>query len=145
MALAFGDATLTYAQLDARANQLAHRLREWGVGPESRVGVCLERSLELVVSLLAVLKAGGAYVPFDPGYPAQRLTWMFQDARPTVLLAQEHLVPGLPPTGRAWCAWTRRRRRCRACPCMRPRASRCRTRSRTSSSRPAARAAPRAR
>ncbi|MBN8226873.1 amino acid adenylation domain-containing protein [Corallococcus macrosporus] len=99
VALAFGDATLTYAQLDARANQLAHRLRECGVGPESRVGVCLERSLELVVSLLAVLKAGGAYVPFDPGYPAQRLTWMFQDARPTVLLAQEHLVPGLPPHG----------------------------------------------
>ncbi|RKH08371.1 non-ribosomal peptide synthetase [Corallococcus sp. CA053C] len=97
VALAFEDASLTYAQLDARANQLAHHLRELGVGPESRVGVCLERSLEMVVSLVAVLKAGGAYVPFDPGYPPQRLAWMFEDARPTVLLVQERLLPVLPP------------------------------------------------
>ncbi|MBJ6760929.1 amino acid adenylation domain-containing protein [Myxococcaceae bacterium JPH2] len=97
VALTFEGQSLTYQQLDQRANQLAHHLREHGVGPESRVGLCLERSLELVISLLATLKAGGAYVPMDPGYPAQRLTWMLEDARPTVLVAQQHLLAVLPP------------------------------------------------
>ncbi|RKH61617.1 non-ribosomal peptide synthetase, partial [Corallococcus llansteffanensis] len=96
IALDFEGHTLTYRQLDARANQLAWRLREMGVGPEVRVGVLLERSLELVVALVATLKAGGAYVPFDPAHPAQRLGWMLEDARPAVLLAQEPLLSRLP-------------------------------------------------
>ncbi|WP_338270568.1 non-ribosomal peptide synthetase, partial [Corallococcus caeni] len=96
VALEFEGRTLTYRKLDARANQLAHALIAQGVGPEVRVGLLLERSLELVVALLATLKAGGAYVPFDPAYPAQRLTWMLEDARPAVLLAQEHLLSRLP-------------------------------------------------
>ncbi|NMO14854.1 amino acid adenylation domain-containing protein [Pyxidicoccus fallax] len=97
VALTFEGTSLTYAELDARANQLAWHLRSLGVGPEVRVGLCLERSLEMVVALLATLKAGGAYVPLDPAYPAQRLTWMLEDARPAVLLAQERLLPRLPP------------------------------------------------
>ncbi|RKH74771.1 non-ribosomal peptide synthase/polyketide synthase [Corallococcus aberystwythensis] len=96
VALAFEGRTLTYRELDARANQLAHALIALGVGPEVRVGLLLERSLELVVALLATLKAGGAYVPFDPAYPAQRLAWMLEDARPAILLAQEHLLSRLP-------------------------------------------------
>jgi amino acid adenylation domain-containing protein len=76
----------TYADLNFRANQLAHRLRELGVGPEVLVGVCIERSLDLVVAILAVLKAGGAYVPLDPSYPAQRLEFMMLDAGMPVLL-----------------------------------------------------------
>ncbi|RKH14792.1 amino acid adenylation domain-containing protein [Corallococcus sp. CA053C] len=96
VALVFEGTALTYRELDARANQLAHALIALGVGPEVRVGLLLERSLELVVALLATLKAGGAYVPFDPAYPAQRLTWMLEDARPAVLLAQEGLLSRLP-------------------------------------------------
>ena len=78
--MVFEDRTLTYAALDAHANRLAHRLRDLGVGPDVLVGVCAERSLELVVGLLAVLKAGGAYLPLDPEYPAGRLTDMVSDA-----------------------------------------------------------------
>ncbi|MBJ6763015.1 amino acid adenylation domain-containing protein [Myxococcaceae bacterium JPH2] len=96
VALEYDGARLTYRELDARANQLAHALRARGVGPESRVGLCVERSLEMVVGLLGTLKAGGAYVPLDPGYPPERLTWMLEDARPTVLLAQERLLSRLP-------------------------------------------------
>ncbi|WP_164003055.1 non-ribosomal peptide synthetase, partial [Pyxidicoccus caerfyrddinensis] len=96
VALCFEGESLTYRQLDARANQLAWHLRSLGVGPEVRVGLFLERSLEMVVALLATLKAGGAYVPLDPDYPAQRLAWMIEDARPAVLLAQERLLPHLP-------------------------------------------------
>ncbi|TNV64185.1 non-ribosomal peptide synthase/polyketide synthase, partial [Corallococcus exiguus] len=96
VAVTFEETALTYAQLDARANQLAWHLRSMGVGPEVRVGLMLERSLELVVALLATLKAGGAYVPLDPALPAQRLAWMFEDARPAVVLIQERLVARLP-------------------------------------------------
>ncbi|MDW6091096.1 amino acid adenylation domain-containing protein [Vibrio rhizosphaerae] len=85
-AVIFEDQTLSYAGLNARANQLAHWLIEQGVRPDSRVAVCLERSCELVVSLLAILKAGGAYVPLDPGYPAERLTYMLSDSAPVALL-----------------------------------------------------------
>ncbi|HEU4562240.1 MAG TPA: amino acid adenylation domain-containing protein, partial [Longimicrobium sp.] len=97
VAVVFEGAELTYAELDARANRLAHYLRALGVGPEVRVGVCLERSLELPVSVLGVLKAGGAYVPLDPGYPAQRLAYMLADAGISVLLTQEGLRSALPP------------------------------------------------
>ncbi|PTL75144.1 non-ribosomal peptide synthetase [Vitiosangium sp. GDMCC 1.1324] len=96
IALTFEGQSLTYRELDSRANQLAWHLRSLGVGPESRVGLCLERSLEMVVALLATHKAGGAYVPLDPAYPQERLGWMLEDARPTVLLAQERLLSRLP-------------------------------------------------
>ncbi len=87
---------LTYAALDARANQLAHFLRSLGVGPETRVGVLLERSPEMVVALLAVLKAGGAYVPLDPSYPRQRLAFILEDARAPVLITQARLRELIP-------------------------------------------------
>ena len=95
-ALLFAEQTLSYAELDQRANRLAHKLREQGVGPEVLVGVALERSLELVIGLLAVLKAGGAYVPLDPDYPADRLAYMMQDSGIGLLLTQQALVARLP-------------------------------------------------
>ncbi|WP_437715402.1 amino acid adenylation domain-containing protein [Sorangium sp. So ce448] len=98
-ALEFEGEALTYAELDRRANQLAWYLRELGVGPEVPVGVCLERSIELVVGLLAILKAGGAYVPFDPSYPPERLRVMLEDAAAPVLLTERRLVDTLPPAG----------------------------------------------
>jgi amino acid adenylation domain-containing protein len=96
VAVVFEDRTLTYAALDAHANRLAHRLRDLGVGPDVLVGVCAERSLELVVGLLAVLKAGGAYVPLDPEYPAGRLTDMVSDAALRVVLLQGAAIEALP-------------------------------------------------
>nr|WP_262416021.1 non-ribosomal peptide synthase/polyketide synthase [Pseudomonas fluorescens] len=79
---------LTYRELNARANQLAHHLREQGVQPDSRVAICVERGLDLVVGLLGILKAGGAYVPLDPGYPAERLAYMLKDSAPVAVLVQ---------------------------------------------------------
>jgi amino acid adenylation domain-containing protein len=90
------DDRLTFAELEARANRLAHRLRGLGVGPEARVGICMERSAEMVVSLYAVMKAGGAYVPLDPAWPGERLGWMAHDAGLAVLLTQARLRDGLP-------------------------------------------------
>jgi amino acid adenylation domain-containing protein len=87
---------LTYAELDVRANRWARTLRHAGVRAETLVGVCLERSPEMVVALLAVLKAGGAYVPIDPSYPEERLAYMLVDSQAKVLLTQERLVPRLP-------------------------------------------------
>jgi amino acid adenylation domain-containing protein len=98
VALAFEGRTLTYRALDQRANQLARVLRRHGVGPEALVGVCMHRSLELVVALCAVLKAGGAYVPLDPSFPADRLAFILADARPRVILADPDLAAGLPPS-----------------------------------------------
>jgi amino acid adenylation domain-containing protein len=95
-AVCFQEQQLTYQQLDRRANQLASQLATLGVGPDVLVGVCMERSLELVIALLGVLKAGGAYVPLDPDYPGERLAFMLQDAAPTVLLTQSHLAARLP-------------------------------------------------
>ena len=89
VALVFEDQSLTYAELDAKATQLAHRLRRLGVGPESRVGILLDRSLELVVALLGVLKSGAAYVPLDAEYPAERLAFMAQDAGLSLVLTSE--------------------------------------------------------
>src|SRR5262249_52936329 len=97
LALVFEDQQVTYRQLDARANDVAHELRLSGVVPEVRVAVCLERSIELVVGVLAILKAGGAYVPLDPSYPVQRLAWMLEDAKAPVLVTQERLASHLPP------------------------------------------------
>ncbi|HEX8430060.1 MAG TPA: amino acid adenylation domain-containing protein, partial [Longimicrobium sp.] len=91
-ALVFGSDTLTYAELNGRASQLAHHLRELGVTPGARVAICIEHSPEMVVALLAVLKAGGAYVPLDPSHPADRLRDTLDDSAPTVLLTQGALA-----------------------------------------------------
>jgi len=95
-ALAFAGTRLNYAQLNARANRLAHKLIELGVGPESLVGIAVERSIEMVVGLLAILKAGGAYVPLDPDYPQDRLRYMIEDSGVEWLLTQASLVDSLP-------------------------------------------------
>jgi amino acid adenylation domain-containing protein/non-ribosomal peptide synthase protein (TIGR01720 family) len=92
VAVAFEGGTLSYRALDRRANRLAHRLARLGVGPDVRVGICVERSLELAVAVLAALKADGAYVPLDPEYPEERLRWMLADSAPAVLLVQERLA-----------------------------------------------------
>ncbi len=96
MALAFGEQHLTYAELNARANQLARLLQSRGVGPEVPVGVFMERSLEMVVSLYGILKAGGAYVPLDPEDPKPRLLHMLSAARMPVLLTQSRLADQVP-------------------------------------------------
>jgi amino acid adenylation domain-containing protein len=96
VALVFEDQHMTYGELNARANQLAHHLHALGVGPEVLVGICMERSLEMVIALLGVLKAGGAYVPLDPTYPLERLAFMYEDAQPLLLLTQQHLQSKLP-------------------------------------------------
>ncbi len=96
VAVVFEDEQLTYQELNERSNQLAHYLRKLGVGPEVLVGICIERSLEMVVGLLGILKSGGAYVPLDPSYPQEHLGFMLDDARPFVLLTQERLLGKLP-------------------------------------------------
>ncbi|MBY4899382.1 non-ribosomal peptide synthetase, partial [Cupriavidus sp. AU9028] len=98
IALAFGEDTMTYAALNRRANALAYRLREHGVGPDVPVGVLAERSFEMVVALLAILKAGGAYVPFDPDYPSDRLAYMIEDSGVALVLTQraEALPASMP-------------------------------------------------
>ena len=92
VAVVFEDSQLTYQELNSKANQLAHYLRQNGVKPEILVGICCDRSLEMVVSLLAVLKAGGAYVPLDPSYPPERLQFMVEDSNLAVLLTQAKLL-----------------------------------------------------
>jgi nonribosomal peptide synthetase DhbF len=91
IAVVHGDQALTYAELNARANRLAHHLRQLGVGPDDRVAICVERSPAMIVGLLGILKAGGAYVPLDPNYPAERLAYMLADSAPSVLLTQSAL------------------------------------------------------
>lgn len=95
-AVVFEDQQLTYAQLNAQANQLAHHLQKIGVGPEVLVGLYVERSLSMIVGLLGILKAGGAYLPLDPALPTESLTLRLQDAQAQVLLTQQSLVNTLP-------------------------------------------------
>ena len=95
-ALVFERETLSYEELNRRANQLAHELRAHGVGPDVLCGVAMERSIEMVVALLAILKAGGAYVPFEPSSPRERLRFMAEDAGVRVLLTQESLLDAMP-------------------------------------------------
>ncbi len=97
VAVVCDDRQLTYAELNARANQLAHQLTALGVGPEVLVGICLERSLDLIVGLLGILKAGGAYVPLDPSYPTARVAFMLSDTHAPVLVTQQALLAQLPP------------------------------------------------
>ncbi|MCP4700309.1 MAG: amino acid adenylation domain-containing protein, partial [Gammaproteobacteria bacterium] len=91
-ALVFKDKQLSYGELNLRANQLAHHLRTLGVGPEVLAGICMERSLEMIIGLFGILKAGGAYVPLDPAYPEERLAFMQEDSRVSVLLTQKSLA-----------------------------------------------------
>ncbi|MBF8743711.1 non-ribosomal peptide synthetase, partial [Pseudomonas guariconensis] len=98
-ALTFADRQLDYAELNARANQLAHLLIARGVGPDVLVGIAAERSLDMVVGLLAILKAGGAYVPLDPEYPRERLAYMLEDSGVKLLLTQRRLLADLPVEG----------------------------------------------
>ncbi|TRX72851.1 non-ribosomal peptide synthetase [Pseudomonas mangiferae] len=107
LALSLGERHLSYSELNAWANRLAHLLRERGVGPDTVVGIAVERSLEMVVGLLAVLKAGGAYVPLDPAYPSERLGWMIEDSGMALVLTQAALQPRLPlPAGLPWLCLT---------------------------------------
>ncbi len=101
VAVEFEGQQLTYRELNARANQLAHLLRKRGVGPDVLVGVCMERSLNMVVALLGILKAGGAYLPLDPGFPQERLRFMLQDAAVATVVSQASLAAGLPQSGAA--------------------------------------------
>jgi len=95
VAVVFENQQLTYRELNQQANQLAHHLQTLGVRPEVLVGICVERSLEMVVGLLGILKAGGAYVPLDPHYPQERLSYMLEDAQVSVILTQQHLLEKL--------------------------------------------------
>lgn len=96
IAVVFEDQQLTYAELNTRANQLAQKLQTLGVKPETRVGICVERSLDLIVAMLSILKAGGAYLPLDPAFPRDRIAFMMEDAQISVLLTQTHLLSTLP-------------------------------------------------
>lgn len=96
VALVFEEKSLTFAELNRRANRLAHSLIALGVGPEVIVGIILERSIDMIVAMLGVLKAGGAYLPMDPNNPADRLAFMMQDARVPVVLTHSHLLDRLP-------------------------------------------------
>jgi len=96
VAVSFGEQEISYRELNSRANQLAHYLRSLGVGPDVCVGLCLERSVDLAVALVAILKAGGAYVPLDPAYPLERLTLMLEDAQIGIIISTEKLMDVLP-------------------------------------------------
>ncbi|NEO40921.1 MAG: amino acid adenylation domain-containing protein [Moorea sp. SIOASIH] len=96
VAVVFETQQLTYRELNSRINQLAHYLRSLGVKPETLVGICVERSIEMVVGVLGILKAGGAYVPLDPVYPQERLAYMLEDAQVSLLLTQQQLLERLP-------------------------------------------------
>ncbi|HEY0738523.1 MAG TPA: amino acid adenylation domain-containing protein, partial [Herpetosiphonaceae bacterium] len=96
IALVYGDAQLTYGDLDQQANRLAHHLQTLGAGPDTLIGLCMERSIELVVSMLAVLKSGAAYVPLDPSYPTERLQFMLNDTQAPVVLTMQRFRSLLP-------------------------------------------------
>ncbi|TKC98038.1 non-ribosomal peptide synthetase/type I polyketide synthase [Polyangium fumosum] len=96
VAAVYGEQRISYGELDRRANRLAHHLRSLGVGPEVLVGICIERSVEMVVGLLGILKAGGAYVPLDPTYPKERLAFMLRDTRAPVVITQVRFQDRLP-------------------------------------------------
>ena len=121
----FEDRVLSYAALDAHANRLAHHLHSLGVGPETMVGLLVERSPEMVVGLLGILKAGGAYLPLDPNYPRERLAFMLADAGAAVLVTQAGAArpAARGRMRRSWCGSTPTGRRSRASPTPRRRSS----------------------
>src|SRR5436190_2291826 len=96
IAVVAGNDVLTYGELNERSNRVAWRLRDLGVGRETLVGLSIDRSVDMVVGLLAVLKAGGAYVPLDPGYPRERLKLLLDDSDVPVVVTQEDVIPRLP-------------------------------------------------
>ncbi|MEO0936303.1 MAG: AMP-binding protein, partial [Cyanobacteria bacterium J06641_2] len=96
VAIIWKDQQLTYQQLDNRANQLANYLQTLGIKPDSKVGICIERCLEMVIGILGILKAGGAYVPLDPAYPQERLSHMLNDSGVSVLLTTDNLLSQIP-------------------------------------------------
>ena len=96
VAVVFQNRSLTYRELDQKANRLAHYLKAQGVQPEVTVGICVDRSIEMIVALLGILKAGGAYIPLDPTYSAERLALMLQDSQPPVWITQQTLLAHLP-------------------------------------------------
>jgi amino acid adenylation domain-containing protein len=96
IAVVFENQHLTYSELNIKANQLAFYLRSLGVQADSLVGICVERSLEMLIGILGILKAGGAYVPLDPTYPQERLAFMLEDSQTSILLSQQHLIEKLP-------------------------------------------------
>src|SRR5262249_4206767 len=91
IALTHEDRQISYRELELRSNQLAHYLRGLGVAPEVVVGLCVERSIEMMIGLLGILKAGGAYLPLDPGYPAERLAYMLEDSQASLIVTQDRL------------------------------------------------------
>ncbi|MBI3416669.1 MAG: amino acid adenylation domain-containing protein, partial [Verrucomicrobia bacterium] len=95
VAIFFGDEQVTYGELEQRANRLAHYLQKRGVGPDKLVGICVERSVEMVVGILSIMKAGGAYIPLDPNYPQERLNFMLEDTHASIVLTQERLRASL--------------------------------------------------
>jgi amino acid adenylation domain-containing protein len=95
IAVEFGKERLTYSELNVRANRVAHRLRKMGVGPETMVGCCIDRSPEMIAAFIGILKAGGAYVPLDISYPKERVDFMLQDSRTAVMLTQRSFAPAL--------------------------------------------------
>src|SRR5262249_34375133 len=99
VALVFEGTTVTYDALNRRANQLAHHLRSEGVKPDTLVGLCVDRSIEMVVGILAILKAGGAYVPLDPTYPPDRLQFLLEDSAVSVVVTQEQHLGSIRTTG----------------------------------------------
>src|SRR3989442_1666805 len=96
IAVAFEGETLTYTELNGRASQLAHHLRSLGVGRESLVAICIDRSLEMAIGIVGILKSGAAYLPLDPDYPRERLAFMLNDAQPAVIVTTSELVSLLP-------------------------------------------------
>ena len=96
VAVKCGDLQMTYRELNSRANQLAHHLRHLGIGPETRVGICVERSLDMIVGLIGILKAGGAYVPLEPEYPSERISFILEDSQVRLLLTQQRFTRSLP-------------------------------------------------
>jgi amino acid adenylation domain-containing protein len=98
IAIEFADQSITYTDLNQRANQLAHHLQSLGVQPDSLIGICMERSIDLIVAILAILKAGAAYLPLDMAYPSDRLSYMLDNAEAPILLSQQSLIDQLPAT-----------------------------------------------
>src|ERR1700675_3305462 len=95
VSLASADRTVTYSEMNARANQLAHHLQTLGVGPDIPVGICMERCIDLPIAALAVLKAGGAYLPLDPAYPAPRLSMLLEDSRTPLVITHSNIARNL--------------------------------------------------